>query len=160
MVRNGLFSVFLLTAAWYDAWKKEIPVWIFWAGAAAAMGLFGWKLLNEILYSTNGTMLKLCADCIAGSMLGICLLICGKLTRGAIGAGDGWFFLVSGWFLGLRDTALLLYGGIFLCGGWALGLFCWNCVRCNENVGKMTLPFLPFAALSWFGLVLAGWIDG
>lgn len=159
MVKNGLFFMFLLAAAWQDAWNKEIPVRILQAGGIAAIGLFGWDLINDILYSTDQAWIKLCGDCMAGSMLGIGLLICGKLTGGAIGSGDGWFFLVSGWFLGLKNTALLLCGGILFCGIWALGLFCWKRVHCNENAGKMTLPFLPFAALSWLSLIAADWIN-
>lgn len=158
-MKNGLFLMFLLTAAWQDAWNKEVPIWLFWAGGIAAMGLFGWNLINDVLYSVSGAWMKLCVDCMAGSMLGIGLLICGKLTGGAIGSGDGWFFLVSGWFLGLKNAALLLCGGILFCGSWALGVFCWKRVHCNENAGKMTLPFLPFVALSWFGMIAVGWID-
>lgn len=153
MMRMGVFSAFLLAAAWQDMRKKEIEVWIFWLGGAAAVGLLVWDV-------TQTGWLWLCKAFVEASVPGVILLICGKLSNGAIGAGDGWFFLISGWFLGLQAVFLLLCGGIFLCGSCALVLFFWKRVRYHENAGSMTLPFLPFVAISWLGLTITGWIHG
>lgn len=35
---------------------------------------------------------------------GIMLLLIGMLTRGLLGEGDGWFFIVSGFFLGWQEV--------------------------------------------------------
>ena len=47
---------------------------------------------------------------------GIMLLLIGMLTRGLLGEGDGWFFIVSGFFLGWQECVMLLISGQIFCG--------------------------------------------
>lgn len=161
MIRNVVFSLYLLAAAWQDGRKKEIPVWIFWAGGLAALGLSGYQTACALLHGAGAEQewVKIWTEGAAGSLPGVALLLLGKMTGGAVGAGDGCFFLIAGLFLGLENTVLLLCGSILLCGSWALWLLCRGLICGNTQAGKMTLPFLPFAGISWLGLFAAGWIS-
>lgn len=61
---------------------------------------------------------------------GIMLLLIGMLTRGLLGEGDGWFFIVSGFFLGWQECVMLLISGAdFLRNIWA----CDNGRRTDRN---------------------------
>lgn len=144
MVKITMFSAMLFVAAWQDLRQKTIDMRILLWGAGTALLLsFG---------GGGGSALSLAA----GSIPGIFLLIGGRLTAGEIGSGDGWFFLVSGWYLGIQGVAVLLCGAIFLCGIWALAYLFWKQVSQNKSVRKDTLPFLPFAVPIWVGMLAAG----
>lgn len=74
---------------------------------------------------------------------GIFLMAVSKCSRGAVGAGDGLFFIVSGLYLGFwKNVALLLYGLLF-CSAWGCGMFLWG-IFAGKKVGDMELPFLAF----------------
>ncbi|MEE0673010.1 MAG: hypothetical protein UCN44_06945, partial [Enterocloster sp.] len=62
------------------------------------------------------------------------------VTEEAMGKGDGWFFLVSGLFLGFWKNVFLLTGGLFLCFPVAVWLMIG---RWGKNTG-IKLPLLPF----------------
>lgn len=158
MARYSLFSLFLFAAAWQDSRRKEIQVWIFWIGGMLALMLIGWQTAKALFFSSDKNWLFLWMECVAASLPGIVLLFCGNMTRGAVGVGDGWFFLISGWFLGLKHTMLLLCGSVFLCGGCALVILCQKRAWRNVHARKITLPFLPFTGCVWLGMLAAGWI--
>jgi len=162
VIRNSVFSGFLLLAAWQDLRHKEIEIRILWAGVVLAGVLCvgqGIWLSEELSLQVKEVWKIVGAGRVLGSMPGVALLALGRLTGGGIGAGDGWFFLVSGLILGLQDNFTMLCGGILLCGSWALGLYCWKWLKGNADAGKGTLPFLPFATVSWFGMVAVGWME-
>ena len=48
--------------------------------------------------------------------IGLFLLILSKCTNGGIGEGDGWFFIVSGWYLDWQDNVQLFLSGLQLSG--------------------------------------------
>ncbi len=143
-VKIGMFSAMLFAAAWQDLRQKSIDMrTLLWGAGIALILSFG---------GGGNSALSLAV----GSIPGILLLIGGKLTAGEIGSGDGWFFLVSGWYLGIQEVAVLLCGAIFLCGIWALAYFFWKQVRQNKSVRKDTLPFLPFVVPIWLSMLAAG----
>ena len=78
---------------------------------------------------------------IPGLIIGGAILIASKLTQGAIGAGDGWFFVASAGYLVIEEEGILLISGLIVSWCWSIGLVLyriWN----KGNNRKDTLPFL------------------
>ena len=83
-----------------------------------------------------------------------------RQTKGAVGLGDGCFFLITGCYLGGWRTLELLMGAVFvssLAGGvWMLtallggkGNGLW------EKMRKKKLPFLPCVLPVWIWMLIA-----
>lgn len=78
---------------------------------------------------------------LVGVFLGAVILALGKLTRGAIGSGDGWFVLASAGYLTAEETWLLLLGSFGVSWMAAMGLIlmrAWG----GREIRKDTIPFL------------------
>ena len=75
---------------------------------------------------------------------GLLLLGISVVTEEAMGKGDGWFFLVSGLFLGFWKNVFLLTGGLFLCFPVAVWLMIG---RWGKNTG-IKLPLLAYLLVS------------
>ena len=136
---NVLYSIFLMTASWQDAKSRKIPIWLF-----ALFGAIGAAV--RILGKQAGM-----ADT-AAFLPGLFLLAVCACTGGAVGAGDGCFFLVSACFLTPGCTVLLFLCGLLCCGACSLGMFTWGFVR-KIDAGKIRLPFLPFLIPAWVWIV-------
>lgn len=134
-----VYSIFLLTSAWYDLKIKKIPLWI--------LGVFGCAgLLSLFSGSGNGWA------GMAAFLPGILLLILTVCTGGAAGAGDGCFFIVSACYLGLSQTVTLFICSVLFCGTCSLGMAAWGITH-GINAGKMRLPFIPFVIPAWLWLM-------
>ena len=89
---KAVFAVFLCACAWKDLKEKEIPLIFFVVAAAAGviwaagdLGTGGWKEGEQVFRKLFGQ---------AASLLpGTGLLIISYCTKGAVGKGDGLFFL-------------------------------------------------------------------
>ncbi len=139
-INRIVFGMFLLSAAWQDGRKKSIHIWLF--GAAGIVGL--------ILSLKMG---ELGVDRFLSCLIGAGLLLLSFMSDGAIGTGDGFFFVVSGLFLrALLNLKLLVYG-ILLNGIICGGIYLHGRIL-GSNVKKMTVPFLPFLVPVWIGLVV------
>ena len=131
---------FLLTAAWQDLRKQEVDVWVFgfFGALGVALAVYRWLVPGEtyaLLEHGAGIGLGL-------ALLGIC-----RLSRGAIGIGDGCFFLVTGVLLGFWENVALLCYGTLCCGVYCLCWFTWGSLRGRTDLRTKTVPFLPFVAL-------------
>lgn len=126
-----LFGCFLVIASIQDyCWKQvEWRVYLLFGGAAWMC-----QIMGECSF----------LDFISSMIPGICLLILSFLSRGAIGIGDGLFFLVSGWLLSIQENLLLLFGGLLLCGGYSLGYLVVSQFTGHYGNRKTVIPFLPF----------------
>lgn len=71
-------------------------------------------------------------------LLGIC-----KVTKGAIGEGDGWFFVISGLFLGVQENFVLLVSGLLGCFLVSLPMAVTAILKKKRN-RIQGLPFLLF----------------
>lgn len=96
------------------------------------------------------------ADIGAAMAIGCVLLLLAAVTREAVGKGDGWFFIVSGIYLGFWRNLALLWGSLVLSiiiGGVILasGLKKKGGI---VNAGKQTLPFLTLAVPVGLGVLL------
>ena len=78
-------------------------------------------------------------EVMAGVFVGFGILSLTALTRGAIGAGDGWLLCVTGILLGGFCNIKLLSGGVFLAAVYGIFHF----FRNQRNV-KGEFPFVPF----------------
>ena len=81
---------------------------------------------------------------------GIALVLLSRLSGGAVGEGDGWFFVVAGVALGVRNAVALFFISLFLCCLWCVGMAVWGWRR-RISVRRKTVPFLPFVlpAVLW-----------
>lgn len=135
-----VFLTFLAAAAWQDLRKRSVSVWLY----------FG--------YGAAGTLIRLYMGglgfmSLGGMLVGAGLLAAGRIAGGRIGSGDGWFFVVGGFYLSFYDTLRL-----FLFGALAGGLFCLffalHGMRRGKNMYGVPVPFLPFLVPAWIGMVL------
>lgn len=130
------YFIYLLAVSWQDLKSRKIPVWIF-----ICFGAVG--ILENILWKENGWM-----EAASALLPGFLLLILTRCSRGAIGAGDGYFFLVSAVYLGFWNTAALLFYGLLFCSAFCMGIVVWGVIS-NVSVRKLRLPFLPFLLPAW-----------
>lgn len=69
--------------------------------------------------------------------------------------GDGWFFIVSGFFLGWQECVMLLISGQIFCGIFGLAIMVGAQIGTGrENIRKLRLPFLPFLLPASLWIVL------
>ena len=138
-----VFAAFLCACAWEDFKEKKIPVLFLWAAASVAaawmagyyMILLDWTDMSEayLWLAMRGAAL----------IPGMLLLAVSVITKGAVGRGDGFFFLVSGMYLGFWDNVALLLCGLLLCSLWGMGLIIWRMFE-KKKIRNIRLPFLPF----------------
>jgi len=129
MGQKGLFLCFLFIAAGQDLHKKSVAIWVYLLFGSLALVSRSWNQWGDLL----------CGACPGLAMLGISML-----WKDQVGTGDGCFFLVSGLMLGFWQYMALLCYGLFLCSGYCLVKLVWNQILIRKNVGKQTVPFLPF----------------
>ena len=142
---DGAFFLFMGIAAWQDARKRSISLKTFLWAAMLGIGL---RLGPAKDLGGTGepwqNFVRLAGDMSLGSLL----LGLSVLTKEGIGRGDGWFFLVSGIYLGFWKNLLLLWGSLMLCFPVSLFLFL-------RGRGKgYRIPFLPFVFLAGLGVLL------
>lgn len=141
-----MWFAWLLWVAWTDWRKREIPVWIF--GLAAICGLAGGCWLADSLpwyaWQTAKSM-----------MIGVVLLAFSWLTEGAVGSGDGWWFLISGCYLGWQENLWSFGMGTALSGLYSAEIMVWGKWK-GVSVWKKRIPFLPFLLPAGIWLLFAG----
>lgn len=149
MVREAIFTVCLGLAAWQDQRKQKIPVGLFlWFGVLGVLLdlTFALELVSARTEVTLGSL-------VSGMLPGLFCLLLSKGTRGALGAGDGCFFLLAALYLPWQQVWILLLGGFLCCGVGSLYVLGKGIVRGNSVRGA-SLPFLPFLLPVWLWLLL------
>lgn len=138
----NLFFVFLGIAAWQDLRTRSIGLEVLAGGAAAGIVTCIWKE-------------RLPGEIVLAMIPGITLLLIGMLTRGLLGEGDGWFFIVSGFFLGWQECVMLLISGQIFCGIFGLAMVVGAQLGTGRgSIRKLRLPFLPFLLPAALWMVL------
>ena len=94
-----IFLVFLVWAIWQDLRSRTVGQGFLAAAGSlgAAVSLLSGRSVPELLSS---------------AAVGIFLLILGQITDGGIGEGDGWFFIVTGFFLEPTENVMLFLSGL------------------------------------------------
>lgn len=157
------FLLVLAVASWQDLRGRSIKVWVFagFGGAGAVLRCI--QLMLEIGMACQGKdMYRAC--CLMGERLfdmglamaiGTGLLYLSWVTGEAVGRGDGWFFVISGLYLGAVRNLLLLAGGLGACFLMCLLLVIRNMAqgRPVREIRRLRLPFLPFLLPSGIGVM-------
>lgn len=160
VLENGIFGMFLLAAAWQDFRAKAVErrVYLGFGTAAVVWNLavmgsmlagpgagYGWGGVVRLLWGRAVSMLP-----------GAGLLVLNRVSRGSIGKGDSWFFLVSGLLLDALRNLALLCCGVLLCGLYCLSYLVYRRFREQGNFdsGRRTVAFLPFVALAEAGMLI------
>lgn len=160
--RLGIFVIFLLLAAWQDFREKQVSIWvyqIFGVMAVMMLGVMFYEALWSATLAENAqkTIVEVWfmagRSYLFGILPGILLLICARFSRGAVGVGDGCFFVISGLLLGLSDNCLLFFYALLGCGLFGLGYYVIGWIQKSGINGKTELPFLPFAVVPGMWIV-------
>lgn len=156
---KAVFFLFLIVSAWQDMRKGSISEDVFLFSALAGISLRGAEVFAKMLAAEGGIVTITAGmaagktlDIAAGMGLGALLLFLSHATGEAVGKGDGWFFLISGMYLGFWKNLLLLTGALFLCFPVGAVLF----IRdrwVRQNSQSTSLPFLPFVFLVGIGVL-------
>lgn len=132
-VTLGLLSV----CSMEDIRKREIGVYkIFMVGIAGVL----LHIFHEKIEIYN---------LLAGMLVGLVMLLLGKIFEGSIGIGDGLILMDTGILLGLEENLELFLNGLLLAGIWALIL----CVFFRKKK-EYEIPFVPFLLLSYVGMLV------
>ena len=126
--------LFLGTGTYFDLKSRELPL-------AFLIGFAMLGILLNIIWKYQTLELIL-----GGVFLGGIFLLLGKITRQAIGYGDGLCFVILGIFKGWKSTLGMLGVAFFLSGIYGL----WKMIGCGGKSSD-TMPFLPFLFLAWIG---------
>lgn len=100
-------------------------------------------ILWSVFYN-NASMLSI----LLGSGLGLLLVIMSRLSKGAVGMGDGWLLMVCGCMLGIIKNIELLFIGLMVSA--VLSLFLLVVKRVKKNY---EIPFVPFLLIAYVGMV-------
>lgn len=136
-VANVVILIFLVVLAILDWKNKEIPVLLLLL-MSVAVAIFAVVCPTENVRS-----------CMAGASVGLLFFVISKVTKEAIGYGDGWLILLLGVFLGgLRVLQILFAASIFsaVCSLFYL----WKC----HWKRTATIPFVPFLTIAYIGVLL------
>ena len=125
-----IWVIFLTCAAWEDWKSRKISMVLLWI--AAFLGL--WNLCDADIWIH-----------LRAAWIGTAMLAVSKATRGALGEGDGWFFLVSACYLSLKEIVLLLLGSLGIGCIWGMALFMYGRWSGRSEISRATLPFLTCA---------------
>lgn len=136
-VADWTIMIFLTIAGGIDLKKQEIPL-ILLLKMGICIGLF--RILIVDLS---------CKEMISGLLIGVAFLGVGKLTKEAIGYGDGWIILLLGFYKG-GFVLLQIVLTASMAAAVVSGIYCiWNGWK-----KRHTIPFVPFLAVAYLGVVL------
>lgn len=138
-MKEMLFLIFLAVAAWQDMRDKEIDAWLY-----VVFGGLIW--FGKLCFDGPVELWREAVNAVPG----IALVLLSRLSGGAVGEGDGWFFVVAGVALGVWNAVALFFMSLFLCCLWCAGMAVWGWRR-RISVRRKTVPFLPFVlpAVLW-----------
>lgn len=138
-MKEMLFLIFLAVAAWQDMRDKEIDAWLY-----VVFGGLIW--FGKLCFDGPVELWQEAVNAVPG----IALVLLSRLSGGAVGEGDGWFFVVAGVALGVWNAVALFFMSLFLCCLWCAGMAVWGWRR-RISVRRKTVPFLPFVlpAVLW-----------
>ena len=131
MCRDWIIGFFLIMYSLQDLRKKQI----------SEKGLIGFGIIGMIYAVVCKNHLF---SILIGILPGCILLLFGRMTKQAIGYGDGILLLFMGLFLSGRDILALLGMALCLSSFFVVLLF-----FIGKLKKRMTLPFVPFLGISW-----------
>lgn len=138
-----LLAVWLLLLSLWDVRRRELPAALLAAGGTAGL------LFRIIDLASGASPSGLAAAYLPGLAAGALLLAAARLTREAVGYGDGLCFCLLAFWLPWEELFTLLFTALLLCAlpGLVIGLI--------RGRRVAALPFLPFVAGAYLVLRLA-----
>lgn len=121
---------------------RKLPVWMLGAGIGGA-------IIYQIFWSELPIVLS-----VAGGVTGILFLLCSKVTREAVGFGDGILILALGIYMGFWNELYLLVISFTLAAGFAMVVLVFKKFR-----RKTGFPFVPFLCIGYFLMIGLGAAD-
>ena len=85
-----------------------------------------------------------------GTLLGLLLLLLGKLFKGTIGVGDGLVMVLVGFVMGIYGGCVVLFYSLFLAAIFSIVLLCARKIKKKDSI-----PFVPFILVTYVGVYLA-----
>ena len=134
-IQQTLVLLLLIVNSVIDLWKKKISM-----GSVLVYGLF-W-----LCFCMKGSHLE---SVLLGMLPGLIMMIVGKITRGAIGMGDGILLMSMGLCLVWEKIVVLLIWAFLLAFGWAVIQF-----TIQKKNGKSNFPFVPFLLMGYILVLL------
>ena len=132
MVGNTMLLAVLAVSAYRD-WREK-QIYLYLPIGALILGLIWHLVCRE----------RALEDMLLGAVVGLAMMIIGKVTGEAIGIGDGMMLVVSGIFLGFWGNMCLLMTALLLVGCVALFL-----IVIGKKGKDYRLPFLPFLLVAY-----------
>ena len=138
-----LWWLVLSLAAAEDFRSRRISLELLAAGL-----VFGSVRLTAMIAAGSDVATHLRAFCI-----GLAMLILSRATRGAIGEGDGLFFLLTACFLNLGETVIFFLASLAVSCLWGIcciakGLYTGQS-RWKESIPFLTCAWLPGLWIIW-----------
>ena len=136
-IRYGVLGAILVAQSVSDIRSKRLPFWI--TGMGMVVGIALWLLAGNVHLT----------DLVALIPGLICLGI-SKISKEAIGYGDGLLLIMMGWYLALGQLLEVCMWAFTLAG--IFGLFL---LVTKKKKGKQEIPFVPFLLIGYvLGVVL------
>ena len=159
IIRGG-FLLFLSVAGYQDLKEQKVRVRLFMIFGSLGTAFRGIQMVLELkvialqfgqqdLLAFAGKRLE---EIGLAVMIGGILLVISAITKEAIGRGDGWFFVVSGIYLGFAKNVLLLCGGLLFC-FLACAVLFMKGILDGRDARRQRLPFIPFLIPAGLGVM-------
>lgn len=126
-----IIGIMLCVQSYWDVRFQKIPIGVSLAGAIAGVCLV---IISQRPLADVGVAL----------LPGVICLLAGKVTREAIGYGDGICLCVMGFFYSIERLAFICITAFGAAGIAALLLL----IILKKN-GKESIPFVPFLGIGW-----------
>ena len=128
--------VFLAMNSWLDIRRREISLLLtmVYAGCGIIYSILQGRKIQDVLIPAG---------------IGILLLAAGRISRGAIGAGDCWILLALGALLDTEIYIRMLCIGFFLAAFWS-GIL----LVIRRKSRKTEIPLVPFLLAGYIGGIL------
>ena len=139
---TALLILWLSLLSYSDLRRGELPAWLLAAGGTAGLSL----RITEL--ASGASAGALAGAYLPGLAAGALLLAAARITREAVGYGDGICFCLLAFWLPWEELYTLLFTALVLCAlpGLAAGLI--------RGRRLKALPFLPFVAGAYLVLLL------
>ena len=125
-IQMGVLGLILLIQSVFDLRSKRLPLWI--TGVGAGVGII--LLIFQGSYTPSH---------VTALIPGLLCLVIAKVSREAIGYGDGLLLVMMGFFLKVSVLLGICLWAITLSGIVALFL-----LATKKRKGKQEIPFVPF----------------
>lgn len=154
------FFLYIVAAAWQDGRRKAVSGWfLLFFFVHFIVSQVCHRIFREDMDMQQASLWfrGMAADSSvsylwAGCLIGAALFLISRITDGALGQGDGLFFLIAGIYLGFWKNLFLLVSALFFCSITGLVYMILGRLK-GKDYRKRTLPLLVFTVPA--GILLA-----